>query len=108
VKILEQKAQVHRRLYAVIVHKIRKADADTKDIKAIIRKLQAENRPLYGFLDLYRIAWPTKTLANEKTHGSLIMEVATSTQANRMITENISIGSEIKICELFARECRLT
>jgi hypothetical protein len=108
VKILGQKAQVHRRLYAVIVYGVRKADVDIKNIKATIRKLQVENRPLYGFLDLYRIAWPTKTIANEKTHGSLIMEVATSTQANRIIIKNISIGSEIKICELFARKCRLT
>jgi hypothetical protein len=39
VKILEQKTQVYRRLYAVIVYKIRKTDVDTKNIKAIIRKL---------------------------------------------------------------------
>jgi hypothetical protein len=109
VKVLGQKAQVQRRLYAVIVHGVRKTDVDTEtDIKATIRALQAENRPLHGFLNLHRIAWPKQVKENEKTHGSLIMEVATGSQANRMINDGVSIGSEIKICKLFARECRLT
>jgi hypothetical protein len=109
VKVLGQKAKVQRRLYAVMVHGVRKTDVDTvTDIKATIRTIQAENRPLHGFLDLHRVAWPRQAREIEKTHGSLIMEVATSAQANRMIKEGVSIGAEIKICELFARECRLS
>jgi hypothetical protein len=88
---------------------VRKTDVDIiTDIKATIRVLQTENRPLHGFLDLHRIAWPRQARENKKTYGSLIIEVATSSQANRLINDGVSIESEIKICELFTRKYRLT
>jgi hypothetical protein len=77
------------------------------NIKIIIRILQIENRPLYGFLDLHRIAWPRQARKNKKTYGFLIIEIATSFQANRIINDGVSIGSEIKICELFTRKYKL-
>jgi hypothetical protein len=88
---------------------VRKTDVDiVTNIKTTIRALQAENRPLYSFLDLHRIAWPKQARKNKKTHGFLIIKVATSSQANRIINDGVSIGSEIKIYELFARKYRLT
>jgi hypothetical protein len=65
---------------------VRKTDVDIiTNIKTTIRILQIENRPLHGFLDLHRIAWPRQTKENKKTYGFLIIEVATSSQANRII-----------------------
>jgi hypothetical protein len=64
---------------------IRKTDVDIIiNIKIIIRTIQAENRPLYGFLDLYRIVWPRQARKIEKTYGFLIIKIATSAQANRI------------------------
>jgi hypothetical protein len=38
-----------------MVHGIRKTDVDiVTNIKTIFKTIQVENRPLYGFLDLYR------------------------------------------------------
>jgi hypothetical protein len=100
---------MQRRLYAIIVHNIHKTDINIiTDIKTIIRIIQTENRPLHGFLDLYRIAWPRQTKKIKKTHGSLIIKVATSAQTNRMIKKNIYIGAEIKIYKLFARKYRFS
>jgi hypothetical protein len=91
------------------VHDIRKTDVDTvTNIKAIIRIIQAENRPLYGFLDLHRVAWPRQTRKIEKTYGSLIIKIATSAQANRIIKKNINIRAEIKIYELFTRKYKFS
>jgi hypothetical protein len=99
---------MQRRLYAIMVYGVRKTDVDTvTNIKAIIRTIQAENRPLYGFLDLHRVAWPRQAREIEKTYGSLIIKIATSAQANRMIKKDINIRIEIKICELFIREYKL-
>jgi hypothetical protein len=100
---------MQRRLYAVMVHDIRKTDVDTvTNIKAIIRTIQIENRPLYGFLDLHRVAWPRQAREIEKTHGSLIIKITTSAQANRMIKKNINIRIKIKIYKLFIRKYRLS
>jgi hypothetical protein len=86
---------------------VRKTNVDiVTNIKTTIRVLQTENRPLYGFLDLYRIAWPRQARKNKKIYRSLIIKIATSSQANRIINDGVSIESEIKICELFARKYR--
>jgi hypothetical protein len=90
------------------VHGVRKTDVDIiTNIKTTIRILQTENRPLHSFLDLHKIAWPRQARKNKKTYGSLIIEVATSSQTNRIINDGVNIESEIKICELFTREYRL-
>ena len=100
---------MQRRLYAIIIYSIRKTDVNTvTNIKTIIRTIQAENRPFYGFLDLYRIAWPRQARKIEKTYGFLIIKIATSAQANRIIIKNINIRIEIKIYELFIRKYRLS
>jgi hypothetical protein len=90
-----------------MVHGVRKTDVDTvTNIKAIIRIIQAENRPLYGFLDLYRVAWPRQARKIEKTYRFLIIKIATSAQTNRIIIIKINIRIEIKIYELFIRKYR--
>jgi hypothetical protein len=100
---------MQRRLYIIIIYDIRKTDVDTViNIKIIIRTIQAENRPFYGFLDLHRIAWPRQAREIEKIYGSLIIKIATSAQANRIIIKNINIRIEIKIYELFIRKYRLS
>jgi hypothetical protein len=67
---------MQRRLYAIIIYNIRKTDINIiTDIKIIIRIIQAENRPLYGFLNLYRIAWPRQVRKIEKTYGFLIIKI---------------------------------
>jgi hypothetical protein len=100
---------MQRRLYAIIVYGIRKTDIDTvTNIKATIRTIQAENRPLHRFLDLHRVAWPRQVREIEKTYGFLIIEITTSAQANRIIIIKINIRTEIKIYELFTRKYRLS
>jgi hypothetical protein len=98
---------VQRRLYAIIIYDIRKTDVDTViNIKAIIRTIQIENRPFYGFLDLHRIAWPRQARKIEKIYRFLIIKIATSAQTNRIIIIKINIRIEIKIYELFIRKYR--
>jgi hypothetical protein len=92
---------MQQKLYIIIIYRIRKTDVDTvTNIKIIIKTLQAENRPLHSFLDLYKIVWPRQ--ARIFFYGFLIIEVTTSSQANRIINNNINIRSGIKICKLFA------
>lgn len=104
VKGLGESAELVRNTYAVLAHGV-PLTLNTKDQKAAIAKLQEENSKLHPGLEVIRMAWPKS--AKGKTYSSLIIEVATAAQANRILYEGIVIGYTECNAELFEKGCRM-
>ncbi len=63
--------------------------------------IQAENKLLYLDLRVVRIAWPKSIIANQKRYSSLILEIDSPEQANKLIQNRLCEGGEIKHYKLF-------
>ena len=100
--------QVIRRTFAVLAHGIRISIVNTNDQLATAKRLQDQNSTKHPGLEILRTAWPKQVHDSGKTHSSLIVEVASATQANRLIEEGLVEGYDEKQCELFDKTCRLT
>jgi hypothetical protein len=93
--------------FPVFVHAVRKSNIDPDETKAI-QYLKDENRTFIPDLSIIRAAFPKSALTSTKTYSSLIVELDSPEQANRLIRTGLCEGGEVKRCELFESGCKLT
>ena len=93
--------------FFVFVHVVRIANIDSDETKAI-QYLKDENRTFFPDLSIVRAAFPKSALTSTKTYSSLIVELDSPEQANRLIRTGLCEGGEVKRCELFESGCKLT
>jgi len=93
--------------FPVFVHAVRIANVDSDETKAI-QYLKDENRTFFPDLSIVRAAFPKSALTGTKTYSSLIVELDSPEQANRLIRTGLCEGGEVKRCELFESGCKLT
>lgn len=93
--------------FPVFVHAVRIANIDTDETKAV-QHLKDENRTFFPDLSIVRAAFPKSALTGTKACSSLIVELDTPEQANRLIRSGMCEGGEVKRCELFESGCKLT
>ena len=98
---------VLRTTFAVYTHGVRVVNVNTAEQDMAIRKITEQNKRLHPTLEITRLAWPKQVAESGKSYSSIIIEVATAEMANRLIDEGLIEGSDIKICELFDKNCRI-
>ena len=101
-------AQVTRKTYAVFVHGVEVKNIDHTNQAAAKKSLQAQNERLHPGLEVINVAWPRKNVEELPKFSSVIVEVASAEQADRILNEGLLEGLEIKKCERFAKELRST
>lgn len=107
-QVIAPSARVKRTTFAIFAHSIRKNDINVSQQLQAATKIQDQNRRLHPELEVLRVSWPKGSEKNGKLVGSLIIEVPTATAANRIITDGLVFNHEIKECERFVKEARVT
>jgi len=100
-------AQIHHKTYAVLIHGVRTASFRQDAGEKPARQLEKENAHLHSEMRIVRTNWITR-LSDKREFSSLIVEVDNAATANRMISEGVLFGFELKIVELYDRACRIT
>jgi len=81
---LGKSGAILRDRFPVFVHSVRVDNVDQDEDKAK-QHIQSENRTLHPDLRIVRMAWPKSTAIKQKKYSSLILEVDTLEQANKLI-----------------------
>jgi hypothetical protein len=100
-------AQIHHKTYAVLIHGVKIAFFGRDAGEKPARELEKKNAHLYSGMKIVRTNWITK-LSDQREFSSLIVEVNDAIVTNRMISEEVLFGCELKIAELYDRACRIT
>ena len=103
-----QAASVNRRKFTIMVHGMKVASIDCSRQEDAIRQITGQNTHLRNKIEILRVQWPKKALRQGKTATCLIVDVATPEQANTLIDEGLLFHSELKECELYHGDCRVT
>jgi hypothetical protein len=101
-------ATVNRRRFPVMVHGMRTASVDCSKQNEAISQLMGQNRHMREALEILHVRWPRKAIKKGKAVTCLIVDVASPKQANLLIDEGLLFQSELKQCELYHGDCRLT
>lgn len=96
------------RTYAVWAHGVRMTNVDTSNQGKAIESLISQNKNRHPDLRITRVAWTNNAVKMKKSHSSLIIEVATPEMGNRLLSEGLVEGYDMKTCTLFHKECRMT
>ena len=96
------------KFYPIMVHKIRKLAVDIISILKAIEALVFQNRSLHPGLNIRRIAWPKAALKLEKQAESIILKLGNTKEANAVIKKGLIEEYNVKTCELFDKNCRIT
>ena len=97
-----------RRTYAVWAHGVKMANVDTTNQGKAIESLLAQNKSMHPDLRITRVAWTNSAVIAKKEHSSLIIEVPSPEMGNRLLSEGLVEGYDMKTCTLFSKECRVT
>ena len=103
-----QAAKVNRRKFTVLAHSMRLSAIDCTNQEEAIRQIMGCNRHLQGRVEILRVQWPRRAIKQNKAVSHLIVDVATPEQANILIDEGLLFQAELKECELYHGDCRLT
>jgi hypothetical protein len=103
-----ESAKIRLATYTVRAHGVRVEALDAGNQEQCIETLRNANQKLHPDLNITRIAWPKRTISAKQRYGSLIIETTSIEQANRLITQGIIQEGEIKECDRFIKEARVT
>jgi hypothetical protein len=106
VKDINPKARVVKRTWPVIVHGMRVADFQQDAGEAGARRIEEENAKRMPGLKIASTRWLTRR-ENLKDYSSMIIEVASAEQANRMILEGVVYRMCLKTTEAFQPKGRI-
>ena len=101
-------AEVKRTTFAVFAHGIKIKAVDASNQARVIETIRNYNSRLHPELDIVKVTWMKRTLDQGKSHGSLIIETSSTESANRLISQGLVFEGEIKNCERFIKEARIT
>lgn len=87
-------------IYRVLVHSIRVDSVNPRRAEDVA-KLQEESQALYDGLKITRLSWLNRGHAPGKTHGSLIVGVATEQMANWIIRRGLVSNFAIHLAEYY-------
>jgi hypothetical protein len=105
---IAETAQIKKTAYTVRAHGVRIKALDASNQEQCIETLRNANLKLHPGLSIMRIAWPKRILGGDQQYGSLIIDTPSIEQANRLISQGIVHEGEIKYCDRFIKEARVT
>jgi len=98
---------VTRWIFAVLTHEVH-ITINMNNQKKIIERLIKDNVRLHENLKVLRIVWLKKIAESEKTHSSLIIEIAIEAMMNQLMNESILNSYQECSCKLFEKNCHIT
>jgi hypothetical protein len=101
-------ASLKRATFTVRAHGVRVQAVDTGNQKEILTTIREMNQRLHPDTDLVRVAWNKRTTESGQRYGSLIVETGSIEAANRLISHGLIHEGEVKFCDRFVREARIT
>lgn len=81
---------------------------DTSKQTQAATKIYEQNLTLHPTLEVVRVAWMKRALIEKKRHSSLILETSSAETANSLIKQGLVLEGEIKICERFLTDAKVT
>jgi hypothetical protein len=87
---------------------MRTAAIDCSKQGEAIQQILGQNAHLRGRIEILRAHWPKKAIRLNKAVTYLILDMATPEQANLLVDEGLLFQSELKECELYHGDCRVT
>jgi hypothetical protein len=99
-------AVVRKRTWPVIVHGVRVKDHQLEAWEKHAKSIVKENAKSVPNLRIRGIRWLRRT--NKKEFALLVIEVDSAEQANRLITEGVVIGYDLKLTERYDASYRIT
>ncbi len=99
--------RVARWTFAVLTHEVR-TTIDMSNQEKIIERLIKDNARLHEDLKVLRIVWFKKVADSEKTHSSLIVEIAIEAMMNWLMNMSMLNLYQECACKLFKKNCRIT
>jgi len=101
-------ARVQVRIYSVIMHKVKKTAVKPGNEQEAVGSLKKQNTLLYSEFKIYKAAWPKAAIQSNKIYGLIILELSSAKKANLVIKKGLVKGYDIKTCELFDKNCKIT
>ena len=71
--------------------------------KEAMEKIVSENRTLHQGLKIGRISWQKKKYNEDKTHASLILDLATAEEANRIVEKGLVVDYDVHTAAIYCR-----
>ncbi len=106
-KEIASSTHVTRRIFAVLTHEVH-TTIDMSNQEKIIERLIKDNARLHEDLKVLRIVWLKKIANSEKTHSSLIVEIAIEAMTNRLMNVSMLNSYQECACKLFEKNCCIT
>ncbi len=98
---------IARRIFAMLTHEVC-TTIDMSNQEKIIEKLIKDNARLHEDLKVLRIVWLKKITDSEKTHSSLIVEIAIKAMMNQLMNMSMLNLYQECACKLFEKNCCIT
>jgi hypothetical protein len=107
-RVIAPSAAIKTKTYTVWAHGVRVAAVDASNQAQAIETIRNMNARLHPNLGIARVAWTMTTLKIGKRYGALIIEMESIESANRLISQGLIHEGELKYCERFIRDARVT
>jgi hypothetical protein len=106
--VIAGKTRVQGHRFNVMAHAVKVSRVDQNEQTKSIYNIESQNPTLKSRVKILCISWRQKTLKRGKTHGPLLLEVGTPSEANILVQQGLLHDGALKDCELFIEDCTLT
>jgi hypothetical protein len=96
-----------RRTFEMLIYDVRVVDVQTINQQKTIRKIEKQNEALHSRLKIVRIIWLRSVSNSSKKLTSLIIEIYSAEQLNRLIKDDLLNEYTHVTCEFFVNNCRI-
>jgi hypothetical protein len=104
-KAIAPSAETRKKTWPVMVHGVKVADHPLSAWEKHAKHIVKENAKLHPDLQIRGLRWFTRTEGKE--FSTLIIEADSAEHANRMISEGVVTGYDLKIAERYDSKCRV-
>ncbi len=106
-KSIASSTYIMRRTFEMLTHDVRVVDVQTINQQKTIRRIEKQNEALHSKLKIVRIVWLKSVSNSSKKLTSLIIEIYSVEQSNRLIRDDLLNEYTHVTCELFVNNCRI-
>ena len=111
IKVVAPPARILRQTFPVLVHGVKVTAYKKEEQEEGIQKIKKHNRRLHPGLNIVRFSWlwaeVKKKDGKEKTHSSLLLEIATPEMANKVKNKSLIENYKTRDCEVYNRKYRI-
>jgi hypothetical protein len=95
------------RTFKMLIHDVRVVDVQTTNQQKMIRRIEKQNETLHSRLKIVKIIWFKSVNNSNKKLTSLIIEIYSVEQLNKLIQNDLLKEYTHVTCEFFVNNCRI-